>query len=75
MGVGAAYDLEAMTADMLERLAERLGRAEIIGMPIDRIKHRLAQEIAQIDASGTAKRREPVITQVLRAHGPVARDT
>ena len=38
-------------------------------MPIDRIKHRLAQEIAQIDASGTAKRREPVITQVLRAHG------
>ncbi|MFH0343357.1 MAG: aminotransferase class I/II-fold pyridoxal phosphate-dependent enzyme [Chromatiales bacterium] len=38
-------------------------------MPIDRVKHRLTQEIGQIDASGTAKRREPVITQVLRAHG------
>lgn len=38
-------------------------------MPLDRIKHRLAQEIGQIDASGAAKRREPVITKVLRAHG------
>ena len=38
-------------------------------MPLDRIRHWLAQEIAQIDASGAAKRREPIITKVLRAHG------